>query len=138
MALNIETATAYFAGTQDGPPLGWGQHAVAQRTDEHHRLGTPPRCRTSCSRRRSGRRASGTPRHYSNAKFDKALSFVPGGDRAQRTSRSTEKQMQDILLHDTPVIVPYFYNFLAGGQQEGHRLQGRCTGQVFLSHTSLA
>jgi len=35
--------------------------------------------------------------------------------------------MQDILLHDTPVIVPYFYNFLAAGNKKVTGYKGRCT-----------
>jgi hypothetical protein len=46
--------------------------------------------------------------------------------------------MQEILLHDTPVIVPYFYNFLAAGAKKVKGYKADAQGTVFLSHTSIS
>ncbi len=136
MALNIETATAYFAGTQDGPPLGWGNtpwlNAPMNITDWGHRA-VPNVVLTAAFRTKGIWNAA----HYSNAKFDKALSSFLGAI-ALKDQQKYEKQMQDILLHDTPVIVPYFYNFLSAGNKKVTGYKADAQGTVFLSHTSLA
>ena len=46
--------------------------------------------------------------------------------------------MQLILLKDTPVILPYFYNYLAAGSKKVKGYKADAQGTVFLSHTSLA
>ena len=46
--------------------------------------------------------------------------------------------MQRILLHDTPVIIPYFYDFLGAGTTNVKGYKSDAQGSVFLSHTSLA
>jgi hypothetical protein len=46
--------------------------------------------------------------------------------------------MQQILLHDTPVIIPYFYNFLAAGSKKVTGYKADAQGSVFLSHTSIS
>ena len=136
MALNIETATAYFAGTQDGPPLGWGNtpwlNAPMNITDWGHRA-VPNVVLTAAFRSKGIWNAA----HYSNAKFDSALSSFLAAV-ALKDQQKYEKQMQQILLHDTPVIVPYFYNFLAAGNKKVTGYKADAQGTVFLSHTSLA
>jgi peptide/nickel transport system substrate-binding protein len=136
MALNIETATAYFAGTQDGPPLGWGNtpwlNAPMNITDWGHRA-VPNVVLTAAFRTKGIWNAA----HYSNKKFDSALaSFLAA--IAVKDQQKYEKQMQQILLHDTPVIVPYFYNFLAAGSKKVTGYKADAQGTVFLSHTSIA
>jgi len=74
--------------------------------------------------------------HYSNKKFDKLVSQFLGAI-AVADQRKYEKQMQAILLHDTPVIVPYFYNFLAAGNKKVKGYRADAQGSVFLSHVSL-
>jgi peptide/nickel transport system substrate-binding protein len=135
MALNIETATAYFAGTQDGPPLGWGNtpwlNAPMNITDWGHRA-VPNVVLTAAFRTKGIWNAA----HYSNKRFDAALSSFLGAI-ALKDQQKYEKQMQQILLHDTPVIVPYFYNFLAAGNKKVTGYKADAQGTVFLSHTSL-
>ena len=52
--------------------------------------------------------------------------------------RKYEKQMQLLLLKDTPVILPYFYNYLAAGSKKVKGYKADAQGTMFLSHTSLA
>src|SRR5579872_191131 len=136
MTLNILTSTAYFAGTQTGPPLGWGNtpwlNAPMNITDWGHRA-VPNVVLTSAFKSKGVWNAA----HYSNPKFDKLVnSFLAA--IALKDQRKYEKQMQEILLHDTPVIVPYFYNFLAAGNKKVKGYKADAQGTVFLSHTSLA
>jgi peptide/nickel transport system substrate-binding protein len=136
MKLNIETATAYFAGTQDGPPLGWGNtpwlNAPMNITDWGHRA-VPNVVLTSAFQTKGIWNAA----HYTNKKFDKALSSFLGAI-AIKDQQKYERQMQLMLLHDTPVIVPYFYNFLGAGNKKVTGYKADAQGTVFLSHTSLA
>jgi len=135
MKLQILTAAAYFAGTQDGAPLGWGNtpwlNAPMNITDWGHRA-VPNVVLNSAFRSKGIWNAA----HYSNKRLDKLItSFL--GAIAITDQRKFEKQMQAILLHDTPVIVPYFYNFLAAGAKKVKGYKADAQGTVFLSHTSL-
>jgi peptide/nickel transport system substrate-binding protein len=136
MQLNILTATAYFAGTQDGPPLGWGNtpwlNAPMNITDWGHRA-VPNVVLNAAFRSKGVWNAA----HYSNPKFDAAVTHFLGAI-AIKDQRKYEKQMQEILLHDTPVIVPYFYNFLAAGAKKVKGYKADAQGTVFLSHTSIS
>jgi hypothetical protein len=42
-----------------------------------------------------------------------------------------------ILLQDTPVIFPYFYNYLTAGSNSVKGYYADPQGTVYLSHTSL-
>ena len=135
MTLDILTSTAYFAGTQTGPPKGWGNtpwlNAPMNITDWGHRA-VPNVVLTSAFRSKGVWNAA----HYSNARFDKlATAFL--GAISIKDQQKFEQQMQAILLHDTPVIVPYFYNFLAAGGKKVKGYKADAQGTVFLSHTSL-
>jgi peptide/nickel transport system substrate-binding protein len=135
LTLNILTATAYFAGTQEGPPLGWGNtpwlNAPINITDWGHRA-VPNVVLNSAFRSKGVWNAA----HYSNPKFDKLVTQFLGAI-ALKDQRKYEKQMQEILLHDTPVIIPYFYNFLAAGNKKVKGYRADAQGSVFLSRTSL-
>jgi peptide/nickel transport system substrate-binding protein len=135
MKLQILTVSAYFAGTSDGPPLGWGNtpwlNAPMNITDWGHRA-VPNVVLNSAFRSKGVWNAA----HYSNKKFDKLVTQFLGAI-AVADQRKYEKQMQAILLHDTPVIVPYFYNFLAAGNKKVKGYRADAQGSVFLSHVSL-
>ena len=136
MKLQILTATAYFAGTQNGSPSGWGNtpwlNAPINITDWGHRS-VPNVILSSAFVSKGVWNAS----HYSNKKFDALVkSFF--GAIALKDQRKYEKQMQTILLHDTPAIVPYFYNYLAAGSTKVKGYKADALGQVYLSKTSLA
>jgi peptide/nickel transport system substrate-binding protein len=135
LTLKILTATAYFAGTQDGPPLGWGNtpwlNAPMNITDWGHRA-VPNVVLNSAFRSKGVWNAA----HYSNPKLDRLITQFLGAI-AIKDQRKYEKQMQEILLHDTPVIIPYFYNFLAAGNKKVKGYKADAQGSVFLSHTSL-
>ena len=136
MKLVILTSTAYFAGAQDGPPLGWGTtpwlNAPMNITDWGHRA-VPNVLINSAFKSKGVWNAA----HYTNKAFDKAANAFFAAI-ALSDQRKYEKQMQLILLKDTPVILPYFYNYLAAGSKKVKGYKADAQGTMFLSHTSLA
>jgi peptide/nickel transport system substrate-binding protein len=136
MRLNILTPTAYFAGSQEGPPLGWGTtpwlNAPVSITNWGHRA-VPNVLLTSAFQTKGIWNAA----HWSNKRFDAAAkSFL--GAIALKDQRRYERQMQQLLLGATPVIIPYFYNYLGAGSKQvrGYRADAQAT--IYLSRTSLA
>ncbi len=75
--------------------------------------------------------------HYSNKKFD-ALAKAFAGAIALSDQRKYAKQLQLILLRDTPVIIPYFYTYLGAGSTKVKGYEAEAIGNTFLSRTSLA
>lgn len=135
MKLSILTSTAYFAGSQLGPPSGWGDtpwlNAPINITDWGHRS-VPNVFLTSALETNGVWNAA----HYSNPQFDAAAKAFIGAISID-DQRKYAKQAEQILLDDTPVIFPYFYNYLAAGVPSVKGYYADPQGTVFLSHTSL-
>ncbi len=136
MSLKILTATQYFAGSQDGPPTGWGNtpwlNAPINITDWGHRA-VPNVYLTSAFETKGVWNAA----HYSSKKFDSlAKSYI--GAIALTDQRKYAKQLELLLLHDTPVIFPYFYDYLAAGSLKVKNYPADPQGTVYFSHSSLA
>jgi peptide/nickel transport system substrate-binding protein len=72
---------------------------------------------------------------YSSPDFDNAfLSFQKAvGVDAQKAAC---KQIETILLEDTPIGLPYFYNYLAGSSKSFSGFYASGLGQAFFSSTS--
>jgi peptide/nickel transport system substrate-binding protein len=134
--LNILTVTAYFAGTETGPPLGWGTtpwlNAPINITDWGHRA-VPNVLLTGAFRSKGVWNAA----HWSNKRFDSILKSYLGAI-ALADQRKYEKQMQTILLAETPVIIPYFYDYLGAGSKKLRGYNADALATVYLSKTSLA
>jgi peptide/nickel transport system substrate-binding protein len=135
MQLTILTSTAYFAGTQEGPPSGWGEtpwlNAPINITDWGHRS-VPNVFLTSALESKGVWNAA----HYSSPAFDAAAkAFI--ASISIDDQRKNAKTAEQILLQDTPVIFPYFYNYLAAGSKKVNGYFADPQGTVFLSHTSL-
>jgi peptide/nickel transport system substrate-binding protein len=135
MKLKILTATAYFAGTQSGPPSGWGNtpwlNAPMNITDWGHRA-VPNVYLTAAF----GTKGVWNAAHYSSKAFNRAAkSFI--GSIAIKDQRKYAGQMERILLHDTPVIIPYFYDYLSAGTKDVRGYRADAQGTVFVSHASL-
>lgn len=65
------------------------------------------------------------PSHYNNPKFDAAADrFMKSADLAKQ--RLASKEIQTILLEDTPVIIAYFANTISAVQKglSGFRTTG--------------
>jgi peptide/nickel transport system substrate-binding protein len=135
MSLNILTSTAYFAGSQTGAPSGWGTtpwlNAPMNITDWGHRA-VPNVYLVSAFESKGVWNAA----HYSNKHFDSlAKSFL--GAIALKDQLRYSKQLETILLHDTPVIFPYFYYYIAAGGKNVKGYEADALGEVYLSKTSL-
>ncbi len=135
MSLSILTATAYFNGTQTGPPSGWGNtpwlNAPINITDWGHRA--VPNVFLSAALETGG---VWNAAHYSSSAFDSAAkAFVAAISLSDQ--KTAAKQAETILLADTPVIFPYFYNYLAAGSTSVKGYYADPQGTVYLSKTSL-
>jgi peptide/nickel transport system substrate-binding protein len=136
MKLTILTSTAYFAGSQSGPPKGWGNtpwlNAPMNITDWGGRA-VPNVFLTAAFESKGIWNAP----HYSNKKFDKAAkSFI--GAISLKDQQKYAKMGQEILLHDTPTIIPYFYYYIAAGSKKVKGYVANAQGTVYVSHVSLA
>jgi peptide/nickel transport system substrate-binding protein len=136
MSLKILTVSAYFAGSQTGPPLGWGTtpwlNAPMNITDWGSRA-VPNVLLVSAFQSKAVWNAA----HWSSKKYDRlAKSFVAA--IALKDQRKYSKQIEELLLHETPVIIPYFYNYLGAGTKRVKGYKADALGTVYLSHTSLA
>lgn len=136
MSLNVETATAYFSGTQSGPPDGWGNtpwlNAPINITDWGSRP-VPNVFLVSALETKGVWNAA----HWSDPAFDKLVSqFLSATTFKAENAAATS--MQKILLDETPVVFPYFYYYLAAGSKSVKGYLPDPLGQVYLSKTSLA
>ena len=75
--------------------------------------------------------------HYSSKQFDKlANSYIAA--ISLKDQQKYAKQLELLLLHDTPAIYPYFYYQLGGVSKRVQNYHADPQGQVYLSHVSLA
>jgi peptide/nickel transport system substrate-binding protein len=74
--------------------------------------------------------------HYSNKALDKLIDqFTSTADLG--TQRSLAAKIQKIFLADTPVILPYFYNYLAAGKPSIKGYVADAVGLIRLQGVSL-
>jgi peptide/nickel transport system substrate-binding protein len=134
--LNILTSTAYFAGTDTGPPLGWGTtpwlNTPINITDWGHRA-VPNVLLTGAW----GTKGIWNAAHWSNKRFDSTLKSYLGAV-ALKDQKRYAKVLQQILLAETPVIVPYFYDYLGAGNKRLKGYNADALATVYLSKSSLA
>ena len=57
--------------------------------------------------------------HFKNDQYDELVRAVRGGAR-RRLAAGVAKQIQELLLDETPIIFPYFYNFLSAAKPNLH------------------
>jgi peptide/nickel transport system substrate-binding protein len=136
MSLKILTSSQYYAGSQLGPPRGWGTtpwlNTPINITDWGGRA-VPNVYLTSAFESKGVWNAA----HYSNKRFDKlAKSYIAAV--SLKDQRKYSKQLETILLHDTPVIIPYFYYELSAGTKRLKGYHADPQGLVWLSHSTLA
>jgi peptide/nickel transport system substrate-binding protein len=128
MAIKSETDSVYFAGTAKTTPwlntpiniTGWGARAVPDvyLTSDYHSGGV------------------WNAAHYNSKAFDAlAKSYLAAISLADK--RKYSKQIEQLLLHDTPLIISYFSPTLAAGSKS---IKGYYVGpnnDVYLSHTTM-
>lgn len=136
MTLSIITATAYFAGNYGpGGAGGLGDtpwlNTPINITDWGHR--SVPNVYLTSAFESSG---VWNAAHYMNPEFDAAAKgFI--GAISLTDQQKFAKQAELILQRDTPVIFPYFYNYLAAGSKSVKGYLADPLGTVYLSATSL-
>jgi peptide/nickel transport system substrate-binding protein len=135
MKIDIMTSTAYFDGKY-GPGGGdWGNtpwlNTPLNITDWGHR--SVPNVYLSSALEYAG---VWNAAHYNNPAFD-AVAKKYVGAISLTDQKTYAKQGEQILLQDTPVIFPYFYNYLAAGAKNVKGYEADPLGTVYLSKTSL-
>jgi peptide/nickel transport system substrate-binding protein len=129
MNVKILTSTAYFGGTPKTTPwlngdmtiTGWSHRAV-------------PNVFLTAALKSGG---IWNAAHYKNKKFDALVdSYI--GAIALSDQRKYAKAIESLLLHDTPVIFPYFNYYTSAGGKNVKGFKADALGHVYLSRTSLA
>ena len=136
LALELQTDTQFFAGTQWSAPCsygntpwlngamtltGWGGRSVPNVY-----LSSEIK---SCS--------IWNEAQYKNPKLDRVIDKYLGAI-ALSDQRKYANQIQRTLLNDTPFIFPYFFNSLAAGSKKVKGYNHDASALVYLSRTSLA
>ena len=75
--------------------------------------------------------------HYTNKKYDALVKSFQAA-LALKDQRKYSKQIETVLLHDTPVIFPYFYYYIAAGSKNVKGYKSDALGEIYVSKTSLA
>jgi len=115
LKIDQKTATSYFAGSQTGPPSGWGSTLWLNTPINITPWGYRPIPNVYLT---SGLGTKGiwNAAHYSNKQFDRIVrSYVAA--ISIKDQRRYAKQLETILLHDTPVIFPFFYDAISAGSR---------------------
>jgi peptide/nickel transport system substrate-binding protein len=69
--------------------------------------------------------------HFNNAQFDKLVGqYVATADLS--TQRSIAGQIQTLLLNETPIVIPYFYNYLSATAKNVTGAYPTAVGHIFL------
>jgi peptide/nickel transport system substrate-binding protein len=136
VALNVESTQTYYGGKASGGPDGFGTtpwlNAPLTATDWGHRP-VPDVFITSDFMSTGVWNAS----RYSSKAFDRAARGYLGSLSLQ-DQRRYAGQMEKMLLDDTPVIIPYFVEYLAAGSKKVHGYEADAEASVYLSKTWLA
>lgn len=141
MTIKQITEAADYAGSQSGPPKGWGSTPWLNAPMSITPWGGRPVPNVYLVAGLSTLSKSGAgiwnASHYSNPKFDAAVkSFLAATTFASENRYATV--MANILLADTPVLFPYFYEWLAAGSHSVKGYKADTQGPVYLSKTSLS
>ncbi|MEP6811453.1 MAG: ABC transporter substrate-binding protein [Actinomycetota bacterium] len=133
--ITVLTSSAYFSGSQTGPPRGYGTtpwlNAPITITDWGHR--SVPNVILNAAFRSGG---VWNAAHYRSKKYNRAFNSYVGAI-SLTDQRKYAAQIEKILLHDTPVIIPYFYNYIQAASTRVKNYNPDAIGQIYLSKTSL-
>ena len=72
---------------------------------------------------------------YTSAEFDAAFTEYQAATTTE-AHKAPAAKLQRILTEDTPIIVPYFYNFVSGYFKTFQGLRSSALGQVYLDQAS--
>jgi peptide/nickel transport system substrate-binding protein len=141
LKINLVTEAAAYAGTPSGPPDGWGNTPWLNAPMSATPWGGRPVPNVYLVAGFSTLSKSGAGiwngSHYSNPAFDAGVkSFLAATTFADENKCAIE--LQNILLHDTPVLIPYFYDWLAAASPRVKGYKADTQGGIYLSRTSLS
>lgn len=136
ISIKVETAGAYFGGKYGGGADGYGTtpwlNTPFNVTDWGHRA-VPNVFLTASLMSHGVWNAS----RYSSKRFDSlAKSYL--GAISLKDQRKYAVQMETLLLKDSPVVYPYFYEYLAAGTKKVQGYKADAESLVTLGRTSLA
>ena len=134
--LKILTGTQYYDGTPATTP--WLNEPMTI-TDWGHRGVPNVLLNASLTSKAIPTKAAGTwnAAHFKNKKYDSLVKQF-GATPSLADQRKIAKQIQLLLLDQTPVIFPYFYNSFNAGSKRVTGFQVDQLGSIYLSKTSLA
>ncbi len=133
--LNILTSSAYYGGTYEGGATGRGTtpwlNTPINITDYGHRA--VPNVVASSAFKSGGVWSSS---NYANPAFDKAFDAYAAA-LTLKEQRKYTGIAQRLLLRDTPVIIPYFYNWTMAANKKVKGFKASAIGTIDFSKTSL-
>ena len=134
--VKILTGTQYYSGTPTTTP--WLNEPMTI-TDWGHRGVPNVLLNAALTSKAVPSKKAGTwnAAHFKNKKYD-ALVKSFGAAVSLADQRKYSRQIQLLLLDETPVIFPYFYNSLNAGSPKVTGFKVDQLGQIYLSKTSLA
>jgi peptide/nickel transport system substrate-binding protein len=134
--VKILTGTQYYSGTPTTTP--WLNEPMTI-TDWGHRGVPNVLLNAALTSKAVPSKKAGTwnAAHFKNKKYD-ALVKSFGAAVSLADQRKYAKQIELLLLEETPVIFPYFYNSLNAGSPKVQGYKVDQLGQEYLSKTSLS
>jgi len=135
LKLDIISVDQYFAGSQTGPPKGWGDTPWLNGAVTITNWGSRPVPDTLLTAPLESKGVWNAS-HWSNKTFDshiKAYLASPSFSDQQKDAVA----MQKILLADTPEIISYFYGFSSAAGKAVKGFKADQIGLLYLSRTSL-
>jgi len=136
LEVKILTGTQYYSGTPTTTP--WLNEPMTI-TDWGHRGVPNVLLNAALTSKAVPSKKAGTwnAAHFKNKKYD-ALVKSFGAAVSLADQRKYAKQIELLLLEETPVIFPYFYNSLNAGSPKVQGYKVDQLGQQYLSKTSLS
>ena len=134
--VKILTSTQYYAGTPTTTP--WLTEPMTI-TDWGHRGVPNVLLNAALTSKAVPSKKAGTwnAAHFKNKQYDSLVKSF-GSALALSDQRKYAKQIELLLLDQTPVIFPYFYNSLDAGSTKVKGYKVDQLGEIYLSKTSLA
>jgi peptide/nickel transport system substrate-binding protein len=130
LTLRIEEPASYYGTAQPGSS-DWLDSTMGI-TEYGHR-GVPDAVLSAAFSSRGRWNAA----HFHNPAFDRlAASYIAETDPVTR--RGTARQLEDLLLDETPVIIPYFCDYLTATNPRVSGVQVTAISQIFLHRAAIA
>jgi peptide/nickel transport system substrate-binding protein len=134
IGLNITSSSTYYGSSTFGTSP-W-LDATMSLVDYGHR-GVPNAFLTAALETIDAKTGTGAwnAAHFNNAQFDKLVGqYVATADLS--TQRNLAGQIQTLLLNETPIVIPYFYNYLTATAKNVSGAYPTAVGHIFLQNAT--